>query len=167
MGKRPILFKIGTNSSTRIVPTYIEYIPVGVFYINEKMTKHLPSPDIEFLSAGGCNICGEFHGKINIDDKVLLNALEEQKKKIKITRKIVDRAIKPIRGIFFGKRNSKSFRSECERLSRDLRIRNCGTGVIIRKALKVIAPEILNEPFTKTEELQDVLTHVSPCKNCR
>ena len=117
------------------------------------MTKHLPSPDIEFLSAGGCKICGEFHGKINIDNKVLLNALEEQQNKIKITRKIVDRAIKPIRGIFFGKRNSKSFRSECERLSRDLRIRNCGPGVIVKKALKVIAPEILNEPFTNIYRL--------------
>ena len=84
--------------------------------------------------------------------------------KMKITSYVIDRSLKPILNMFFGQRKSKQFRRECDRLSRDKAIRNCGPGFILRSALSTMPCKLLVQPFAKTEELEDaaIPIHVGP-----
>lgn len=140
---------------------------------DDRVTLRIPAPHVQmFVSSGGCEICKCFYG-----DGIPVNGLEHQEvckqEKVKITSRVIDRSLRPILGIFFGLYSSKVFRRECDRLSRDKRVRNCGPAFILRKALSVMPSELLDQPFTKTEMLCDenIPLHVGPildgCKGCR
>ena len=70
----------------------------------------------------------------------------------KISSRVIDRALKPISGIFFGLPSSKAFRRACDKLSRDLRVRNCGPGFIVRKAIEIVPCALLDQDFIKNED---------------
>ena len=76
----------------------------------------------------------------------------QPKIKTKIASRIVGRALKPIRGIFFGLPKSKAFLRACDEYAQDLTIRNCGPGYILRLALRVIPDEVLDRDFLKSDE---------------
>ena len=82
----------------------------------------------------------------------------------KITSRVVDRALKPVHGICFGMPNSRKFRRDCDRLSRDMSIRNCGPGFILRKVMECMSDDMLDQDFVKTENLadKDVVSHFGP-----
>ncbi len=131
---------------------------------DERITKRIPAPSIE-LSPGGCDICNEFYGDKNgvilsnncASEGAIINNFH-----VKISSKVIDRSLKPVLGIFFGLPRGKTFRRECDRLSRDTSIRNCGPGYILRKALKIMPDHMLKQLFVKTEDLTDIPTHFSP-----
>jgi len=142
---------------------------------DERVTSRIPSPKVEMnVNSGGCPICScTYKPAPNVKTEQLNDiAQPSSKAKIKITSRVVDRSLRPILGIFFGLRKSKQFRRECDKLSRDKTIRNCGPGFILRQVLLAMPSEILDQPFTKTEDLTDadVPLHVGPildsCKRC-
>ncbi|GFH59209.1 FMN-linked oxidoreductase [Chaetoceros tenuissimus] len=121
----------------------------------ETVTSKIPSPKFQmFVESGGCNICKSYHG----EPKYITNPTEINKStgsKMKITSRVIDRSLRPILGIFFGCRMNKGFRRECDRLSRDKSIRNCGPAFIIKKAISTMPAELLDMPFTKTEDIDN------------
>ena len=142
---------------------------------DQRITSRIPAPKVEtYAKSGGCPICSCIYDRAEHSNTSQLNESEQpsSKAKIKITSRVVDRSLRPILGIFFGLRNSKQFRRECDKLSRDKTIRNCGPGFILRQALLAMPSEMLDQPFTNTEDLvdTDVPLHVGPrndgCKGC-
>ena len=141
---------------------------------DERITSKIPAPKVEMLNSNGCKICSSIYGNQDNSNAILMN--EEQKSpsdaKVKISSRVVDLSLRPILGVFFGLRKSKQFRRECDKLSRDKTIRNCGPGFILRQALLAMPSEMLDQAFTKTEDLSDesVPLHVGPimdgCKGC-
>ena len=134
--------------------------------LDERVTFRIPVPLIQ-LSPGGCHNCYEFYGMGKYSNNACTVSNKEgevlkAKAKVKISSKVIDRSLKPILGIFFGQPKSKFFRRECDRLSRDKSIRNCGPGYIVRKVMSVLPPYMLDEEFVKSEDLCNVPKHVSP-----
>lgn len=132
---------------------------------DERMTLRIPAPDID-LPSWGCDICQEYYGfpKANHTGGTdeCQNKMINDENRVKISSRVIDRSLKPILGIFFGLPKSKLFRRECDRLSRDKLIRNCGPGYILRKAVSAMPQKLLDDNFVKTEDLLDVPQHVSP-----
>jgi len=89
--------------------------------------------------------------------------------KVLISSVVMDRSMKPVLGIFFGKPKAKFFRHKLHCYARDLTIRNCGPGFAIRKAMSLMPAHVLDEPFTKTEDLteKDFTVHHSPQLSCQ
>ena len=111
--------------------------------------------------SGGCIICKDIYGG-DISDASI--SPYDTNTKVTIPSGVVDRSLKPVLGVFFNRPMSKSFRRECNKLSRNLRIRNCGPGYILRKAFSIMPSDILDEPFIFTEDLQDsdITVYVGP-----
>lgn len=110
---------------------------------------------------GGCSICKDVYGNGKSGSSIRSCDVHTD---IIIPSGIVDRSLKPVLGVFFNRPMSKSFRRECDKLSRDSRIRNCGPGYILRKAFSIMPSEILDEPFVFTEDLEDsdIPVHIGP-----
>ncbi|KAL7522028.1 hypothetical protein ACHAWX_006723 [Stephanocyclus meneghinianus] len=71
----------------------------------------------------------------------------------KIVSGIIDSAIQPTLGILFGQRGNSQFRRELHRLSRDMTVRNCGAGYILKKAMACVPPEVWDRPFALNESI--------------
>lgn len=100
----------------------------------------------------GCNICNDMYDTLQPNEDIS-NSIESCE--IKIPSGIIDRSLKPVLGVFYNKPMSKAYRKECDRLSRDKKVRNCGPGYILRKAFSIMPNELLDEPFIFTEDLND------------
>ena len=102
--------------------------------------------------------------KINVGKPIASSSKPTMKSKI--SSGVIDRSLKPILGIFYGLKCSKSFRRVCDQLSRNLLIRNCGPGFILRLALLSVPEEFLDQIFTNTEHLlaKDVPLHAGPVR---
>jgi len=137
---------------------------------DDRKTGRLPAPQVEMFTTGGCLICKEFYGEGDLigNNESLNSSKSGSIQKEKITGCAIGRSLKPVRGLFFRLYNGKLFQRECDRLSRDMKIRNCGPGYILRKIMKTLPSELLDQPFVKTEDLteEDVPVHVAPV-NCR
>jgi tRNA-dihydrouridine synthase A len=71
----------------------------------------------------------------------------------KITSHVMNRSFKPINNVFFGLPKTTLFRQEGHRLVRnDCVYRNCGPGALIRRALLVMPPELLDQELAPAEE---------------
>jgi len=135
---------------------------------DERKTGRLPAPNVEMYTTGGCSISREFYGEgEQIGSHESLNSSTSMQKE-KIASGAIGRSLKPIRGLFFRLHRGKQFRLECDRLNKDMTIRNCGPGYILRKVMKTMPGELLDRPFVKTEDLteEEVPVHVAPV-NCR
>jgi len=69
----------------------------------------------------------------------------------KITSRIIARCLKPIQGLFAGIPNTRIFRRTCDELAQNRRVRNCGPGYIVRKAMESISDDILEKEFVHTD----------------
>jgi len=146
---------------------------------DKTMTIRIPAPIVKMKSAvQGCKICRYYYRCTLDETRTTTATMEEQQEgsgsndittipKVKISSKVIDRALKPVLGIFFGQPKSKTFRRICDKLSRDLKVRNCGPGYILRKAIDSIPAELLDADFVKTEDLEkdDVPIHIAPNLN--
>lgn len=166
-----------TNNRKEALEKYCEYLehtyPRRCCDDDERITSRIPAPKVEMFSNVGCEICRVYYGNKECnDEKDQRRIPKESSPKMKITSYVIDRSLKPILNMFFGQRKSKQFRRECDRLSRDKAIRNCGPGFILRSALSTMPCKLLVQPFAKTEELEDaaIPIHVGPaidgCKGC-
>ncbi len=184
-----------TNNRQEVLERYCQYLehtyPRRCCDDDERVTSRIPAPSIsrnlDSFSKNGCKICAvnsdgnekrkheEMASKTHVNDSSSSSKTNINKTKIKITSRVIDRSLKPILNIFFGLPKSKQFRRECDRLSRDKRIRNCGPGFILRSAIAIMPNELLLQPFERTEDMDDgkIAVHVGPsidnnrCKGCR
>ena len=70
----------------------------------------------------------------------------------KVKAYVLSRAARPIQPVFYGQPKGKTFSRECERLIRDAHFHNCGPGAIIRRALRAMPDELLDQPLTPTPD---------------
>jgi len=61
--------------------------------------------------------------------------------------RVIDRALQPTLGILFGLPGNSKFRRELHRLSRDMEIRNCGPGYILKRAMMCVSKDVWDRPF--------------------
>lgn len=108
-----------------------------------------------------CRICADVYGPPEcrkMDDKSTLdlmtsnsngcnNSIRTKSKKSKITGPDIAKCLKPVQGIFHGIPSSRVFRRVCDKLGQDSKIRNCGPGYILRKAMQSVPPDILDQEF--------------------
>jgi len=138
-----------------------------------RMTMRFPALKVNTrggsVGVDGCDICRKSYETIKEGGIQPCQEEEESKHdamtKIKISSKVIDRSLKPVLGIFFNLPRSKTFRRACDRLSRNLRIRNCGPGYILRKAIKdSMVMELLDANFIRTEDREegDIPIHIAP-----
>ena len=127
---------------------------------DERITFRIPAPVVQMNETGGCQNCQEFYGYATLTltlTEALLSSPARKKAKVKVKAKIssrvIDRSLAPILGLFFGLAKSKTFRRECDRLNKNVRIRNCGPGFIIRKAMQIMPDGMLDDDFIRTEDL--------------
>ena len=69
----------------------------------------------------------------------------------KMVSSVIDRPLKPILGVFAGLPGNAKFRREIHRLSRDMSVRNCGPGYVLRKATECVSNDILDAKFSKCD----------------
>jgi len=111
-----------------------------------------------------CDVCYKFYDGSLTHYSDFVSLQEKHNRTMKISSHIIDRSLKPVLGIFFGLRNSKTFRRVCNTLSRERMIRDCGPGFILRLAMTCMPEELLDQDFVKTEDLEDhhMTVHVAP-----
>eukprot|EP00543_Licmophora_paradoxa_P009573 CAMPEP_0202477650 /NCGR_PEP_ID=MMETSP1360-20130828/94046_1 /ASSEMBLY_ACC=CAM_ASM_000848 /TAXON_ID=515479 /ORGANISM="Licmophora paradoxa, Strain CCMP2313" /LENGTH=463 /DNA_ID=CAMNT_0049104899 /DNA_START=63 /DNA_END=1454 /DNA_ORIENTATION=+ len=121
---------------------------------HDTITARLPAPKTVQVRSW-CKVCsppakGDEHDNNN-HHQHQTSPLDSDR--VKIASRVVDRALKPVLGIFVNMKGSKRFRQACFSLARDLAIRNCGPAFILQKAMESVPPHILDSPFVKTEDL--------------
>ena len=155
-----------TKNRKEVLLKYCDYLdriyPRRCCDNDDRITSSMFEPTISRNGEAGCDICRAFCKHVNgvslSNDEVRAcdrNVENKESRKIKITSRVIDRSLKPVLNIFFGLRHSKTFRRECEKLSRDKVIRNCGPSYILKLAMSVMPEEILTQPFQKTEDIDD------------
>ena len=65
----------------------------------------------------------------------------------KIVSRIIDRALAPTHSILNGVKGKKTFLQTAHHLSRCKKVRNCGPGFILYKAMQSVPTSIWDEPF--------------------
>jgi tRNA-dihydrouridine synthase len=128
---------------------------------DDRTTFKIPVPDV-IRECEYCHLCRDMYGyegggedrRTTVEETILdKDHKVDGVAKAKISSRLINRALKPIRGMFNGLPKSKIFPRACDKLSQDLSIRNCGPGFILRMALKVMPDEVLDQAFIKTENL--------------
>jgi tRNA-dihydrouridine synthase A len=131
---------------------------------DERTTFDYPAPVVE-IERDFCHVCQDIYGE-DMDNDVLAeqdisspqakakaeSQNEKQLPKAKITPRVIGRCLKPTQGIFAGMPKSRIFRRTCDVLGQDMKVRNCGPGYILRKAMESIPDVILDEEFVKTQD---------------
>ena len=121
---------------------------------DDEITYKLPVPNVRARKGQYCQVCGPLYLKEKYTEPASSDEPEIVKPtgKPKIASRLIGRALIPIRGMFFGLPKSKLFNQHLDRLARDLKVRDCGPGYMIRKALEVVPPYILDQDFSTSEE---------------
>jgi hypothetical protein len=70
----------------------------------------------------------------------------------KIVTRIMDRALQPTWGILSGESGKRAFRNVSHELSRDNKVRNCGPGYILWKAMQSAPDDVWEKPFELSGE---------------
>ncbi|KAL7435054.1 hypothetical protein ACHAXM_004423 [Skeletonema potamos] len=70
----------------------------------------------------------------------------------KIVSRVIDQSLQPTLGILYGVVGNRTFRRELHRLSRDLSVRNCGPGFILKKAMCCVPCEIWDSLFNTNDD---------------
>jgi len=152
--------------------TYLERIyPRRCCDDDERITFQYPAPLLAVVGGGVdadcCGICQDVYAGKTMNSGMSVpndassctkqEALIKQNgtKKQQVTRpkiasRIIARSLKPIQGLFAGIPNTRIFRRTCDDLAQNSKVRNCGPGYIVRKAMESITDEILDKEFVPT-----------------
>ena len=128
------------------------------------MVNELSNPIVR--TKENCHVCGEGNSKCNQNSSVAVatsvkkpnqsgkrsNRHQRNCEGTKIVSRVIDQSLQPALGILFGLDGNKTFRRELHRLSRDLNVRNCGPGFILKKAMSSIPDEIWDKPFSSNND---------------
>jgi len=135
---------------------------------DERCTTRIPVPDVDVRDQEYCTICKSMYlGDEMRESSVVILDTTSITTKPKISSRIIDRALKPVHGMFFGLPKNRSFRRACDELSRNIALRNCGPGFILRRAMLTMPAKILDQDFVRTEDLVDgdIQVHTAPRHN--
>mmetsp|Transcript_31331 Transcript_31331/g.62102 ORF Transcript_31331/g.62102 Transcript_31331/m.62102 type:complete len:153 (-) Transcript_31331:35-493(-) len=128
------------------------------------MTYRFPAPEV-VRTRHCCDVCrteyggdGADGGGGNSDDNGCATPAPPKRSKtpppkVKVSSKIVGRSLKPVATMLHGMPNQKAFKKALDRLGQDKKIRNCGPGFILRKAMETVQPGLLEKDFVRTEDL--------------
>ena len=110
----------------------------------DEITKRHPAPQVQRYRIA-CPVCQHVYG----DGSIIVEETPDSgtKPKAKFTSYVVDRALKPVLGMFFGMKGAKTWKRTLDDLSRDSRSRNCGPGFLIREAILAMPEDLLDKPF--------------------
>jgi tRNA-dihydrouridine synthase len=100
---------------------------------NPVVTTAYPPPTV-VLERDACCVCGSDNN-------------EPSESVVKIVSRIIDRALKPVFGIFFGMPGASAWRRACDQVSRDLKIRNCGPAFCLKQAIQQMPDKLLDQDF--------------------
>eukprot|EP00978_Attheya_sp_CCMP212_P008346 scaffold19638_cov48-Attheya_sp.AAC.1 len=133
---------------------------------DSRLTTRIPAPKIPLSPNQYCDICKPIYYRYDKapteeEEQGSNDAIHMASNKgaiilykedgVKISSRVMDRSLKPILGMFYNLPGAKVFRRRCHELSRDLRVRNCGPGCVLRMALaSSISPHILHQDFVPT-----------------
>eukprot|EP00934_Nitzschia_sp_Nitz4_P008836 Nitzschia sp. Nitz4//scaffold7_size249615//12741//14165//NITZ4_001135-RA/size249615-processed-gene-0.169-mRNA-1//-1//CDS//3329558316//8826//frame0 len=130
---------------------------------DDVVTYKLPVPDIRAPKGVYCPVCRPMYlpdSPIGEEEvRVASKSSTTPKRKPKIAPRLIGRALIPIRGMFFGQPKSKQFNKRLDDLGRDLAVRNCGPGYMIRKALEVFPDWVLDQEITPSEDYANQKFH--------
>jgi hypothetical protein len=134
---------------------------------DERITFEFPPPKVLLHERDFCHICASLYQTTttptepslsdsnatttNTDDTI--NPKQNAPPKVKVRSRIIDRALRPVLNIFKDVPNTRSFIRMCNELGKDTRIRNCGPGYILRRAIQSVPPETLDQVSLKTDHL--------------
>lgn len=133
----------------QVLERYIEYLetlyPRRCCDDDSRITYRLPVPEnIDHISKY-CPICDPTTSNDDVETEYD-NGNEPQ---LKITSKIIGRALKPVRGLFYGMPKGKKFIQALEHAN-NKRLRNCGPGFILKTAMNSMPGKLLDQEFAKT-----------------
>ena len=105
------------------------------------VTHEIPAPYVT-PTVAYCSICKDFRLSMFSYDTpcvgdIQIPGMGSKQRHVKIATRIIDRSLKPALGLFFQQDGSKLFRRQCDLLSRDLVVRNCGPAFILYQAVKL------------------------------
>jgi tRNA-dihydrouridine synthase A len=116
-----------------------------------KVTCEYPPPDLAF-QAESCSTCRKVYSEAEVQDSrpqhIIHNLSLDGEKPSKITTRLIDRALKPVLGMFHERPGAKGWRRTLDKLSRCPKTRNCGPGFMIRLSMmSCIDPDVLDCSF--------------------
>lgn len=139
------------QSRRQVLDQYCEYLeqtyPRRCCDQDQRKTCEYPAPLVD-MEYDCCYKCQDVYDGKRVNETWKHRGVNELE--IKISSKITARSLKPVQGMFAGCPNSRSFRRNCDVLSQDLMIRNCGPAYILRKALILsISDSVLDANFVE------------------
>lgn len=114
------------------------------------VTNELPAPSVSHTHSY-CSVCKEFRVDLFLERTECKGALEfpqmnSAQSNLKIATRIIDRSLKPVLSLFYQQDGSKMFRRQCDILSRDRTVRNCGPAFILYQAVRTsISNQVLDK----------------------
>ena len=129
---------------------------------DSRPTRRLPCGFAIVLEYDCCVHCDEFCFMTNNNRQETLNTTTTvaptnyvASKMDKISSHVLNHCIRPIMGLFHDIPKAKAFRRECDRLiQHEKSWRNCGPATLLRRAIRVVPDQVLEQPFVSTEELE-------------
>jgi len=118
--------------------------------LDDQITHRIPVPQIKQLRPY-CPICRDIYQ--TGEEKEREEETEfKQKNKLKISNRLVGRSLKPIRGLFYGLPGGKVFLRLLDSMARNITIRNCGPGYILRRVIQEMPGDLLDQDFVLSED---------------
>lgn len=147
----------------QVLEQYCQYLedlyPRRCCDLDEAITHQLPVPEVDRLCSY-CPICRATYEKdVDSSDFLESNAIydailhrDRQQLKVKIAPRLVVRALRPVKGLFHGLPKRKLFLRTLDEQAKDLSIRNCGVGFILRRVMEIIPNDLLDRNFVRSED---------------
>jgi tRNA-dihydrouridine synthase A len=122
---------------------------------HSKVTNEVPAPNVSHVHPY-CAICKEFRLSMFSDTTPYamerqLPVVESSQRNAKISTRVINRSLKPVLGLFYQQDGSKHFRRQCDLLSRDYTVRNCGPAFILYQAVKISMSNRVLDKFVLEE----------------
>jgi tRNA-dihydrouridine synthase A len=147
----------------QVLERYCEYLeqlyPRRCCDLDEAITYGIPVPNVHRLCSycpmcrpmyqKDCNHVGECGETDRLDPR---NRGDGGGTKVKVASGLVARALRPVKGLFHGLPKRKIFLQTLDEQVRDLTIRNCGIGFILRRVMAIIPDDLLDRDFVRTED---------------
>ena len=143
----------------KVLEQYASYLetlyPRRCCDLDDQITYRIPVPQIKQLRPY-CPICRDLYQtgeeKEGEDEIMTLTPEFKQKNKSKIANRLVGRSLKPIRGLFYGLPGGKVFLRLLDSTARNITIRNCGPGYILRRVIQEMPDDLLDQDFFLSED---------------
>jgi tRNA-dihydrouridine synthase A len=153
-------YGMGSNpcqNRRQVLERYASYLeslyPRRCCDLDEEVTHHIPVPTVTQLRPY-CPVCRDQY-QTDEEEEFFMVELN-QKKKLKISSRLIGRSLKPIRGLFYGIPGGKVFLRILDKAARDDSLRNCGPGFIVWRVVQQMRDDLLDQNFISAEAINNV-----------